>query len=259
MNLDSSNSEILLEYKIIDFDNVVDISLFKEFYSGLLTKEFPDENDHDYLEIILNQVTKKSESSISEYSCIIAIRGEKISGGIIGNYYWKSNNAIIEYVAVDSEERGKRIASNLIKILTEFMCEEAKKYQHEMIDYFFLEIETSSKFEDPELKKMLLIGLGFWQKISVKTLKMQYIQPSVQKGKNMIDNLMLNVIIYSSKLNAISIPKQTVLSFLHDNFQDCEMIEGIDRDEYYKELLKEIKSDEIDLTPIIEKRNSKNI
>jgi hypothetical protein len=127
-----------------------------------------------------------------------------------------------------------------------------------MIEYFFLEIENPSKFEDPELKKNALDRLGFWQKISVKTLEMQYIQPAFQGGKNMVDNLMLNVIINSSNLKTTSIPKQKVLSFLHDNFQDCETIEGIDRDEYYKELLKEIKGDKIDLTSIIEKRKLKN-
>lgn len=119
-------SEIQVEYKNIDFDKVEDITLFKGFCSGLLTKEFPDENDHDYLDIILNKVITNSKP---EYFCILAMRGEKIIGGIIGSYFWRFNIGIIEYVAVDIEERGKRIASTLIKILTDYMSENAKKYK----------------------------------------------------------------------------------------------------------------------------------
>jgi hypothetical protein len=219
MNINSSNSEIPVEYKSIDFDKVEDISLFKEFCAGLLTKEFPAEIDHDYLEIILNKVIGNSKQSTPEYYCVLAMKNENIIGGIIGNYYWKFSIGVIEYVAVNIEERGKRIASTLIKILTDYMSEKAKKYKYEMIDYFFLEIENPVKLDDPELRKKALIRLGFWDKVSVKTLEMEYIPPPFQKGKDTIDNIMLNVIVCSPKLKTTSISKETVLSFLHDFFQ----------------------------------------
>jgi hypothetical protein len=76
MSLESSKNEIPVEYKKIDFGNAENIELFKEF-SILLFKEFPDENEQLYIEILLRQVADNSKFIRSEYICVLAMRDEK--------------------------------------------------------------------------------------------------------------------------------------------------------------------------------------
>lgn len=133
-----------------------------------------------------------------------------------------------------------------------------KNTKYDMIDYFFLEIENPIKFDDPELRKKAIDRLGFWEKVSAKTLEMEYVPPPLQEGKGTVDNLMLNVIVCSPKLKTTSIPKEKVLSFLHDFFTNCIDYDNLENDEYYKKLKSGIERDEIDLIPIIEKTKLKN-
>jgi GNAT superfamily N-acetyltransferase len=257
MNVNFSTNEAPIEFINLDFDNADDIELFRKLYFGLFLKEFTDKDEIVSFEILLNQAIANAQPPMLKYLCVIAVKGEKIIGGIIGDYYWRSNSGLIEYIVVDSEERGKRIASSLMTRLTDEMSERAKKYKHEMIDYCFLEVENPVRFDDPELRKNANDRLGFWEKVSAKTLEMQYIQPPLQEGKNPVDYLMLNVIIYSPNLKTTSVPKQTEITFLHDYFKDCMNVEDIENNQYYKKVISEIEDDEIDLTPILEKSNLK--
>jgi ribosomal protein S18 acetylase RimI-like enzyme len=216
-----------IEYKQIDFDKVEDRGVFWRFYSELYVKEFPIDDERMNLNQIFKQAKRFSEISTAEHFCVIATRDEEIVGGILGDYFILSNSGFIEYIAVDSEERGKNIASNLIRTMTALMSEEAKKYNHETIDYCFLEVENPVALDDTELKQNASNRLGFWQKLSAKTLEMKYILPPLQEEKNTIYYLMLNVIIYSTKLQITSIPTETVLSFLRDYYQNVICIDDV--------------------------------
>lgn len=100
-----------------------------------------------------------------EYHCIVAIQGDDIVGGIIGDYLSECNSGVIEFVVVDPEKRKLHIASGLISHLYNSFNKDAKKYNENLrtIDYCFFECENPDKV-DASIKEQCVTRLGFWNK-----------------------------------------------------------------------------------------------
>ena len=208
--------EIDITYKDIDFNNIEDLGLLGRFYCELYMIEFPDEDERESLENIIAQGRRMHPIKECEYHCVIATKGNSIVGGILGDYFAECNSSAIEFVVVNSKERGLHIGTHLINRFIDFCNNDANisNSENRSIDYCFFECENPNKV-DESIKDNCIKRLHFWHKKSALRIDFDYIQTSLEESKQAIDYLYLNVIIINQdKFNKKTISKEKLMSFI---------------------------------------------
>lgn len=152
-----------VEYLNVDFDNEEHLALLGAFYCVLYSKEFPDENERESLDNILFQAKRMKDLDKCNYYCILALMGRKIVGGLIGDYFAKSNSGVIEFIVVSRDVRRQNIGTSLINNFIDFCNKDARRPKKSIngIDYCFFEVENPEKVK-PEMKEKCEEGLVFY-------------------------------------------------------------------------------------------------
>ena len=213
--------EIDITYKDIDFNSTSDLGLLGRFYCELYMMEFPDEDERESLENIIAQGKRMHPIKECEYHCVIATKGNDIVGGILGDYFAECNSAAIEFVVVNSKERGLHIGTHLINRFIDFCNNDANIFNNKnrCIDYCFFECENPYKV-DSDLRDNCIRRLHFWHKKQALRIDFDYIQTSLEESKQAIDYLYLNtIIINKDKLDKETIEKDRLMKFIECYFR----------------------------------------
>lgn len=240
-----ADEEFVLKYTDIDFDNAENLGLFGRFYCELYMREFPDENERESLDNILEQARRMKSSESSSYHCIIATVGSDIVGGIIGDYFPKVNCGAVEFIVVAPDRRHQRIGTGLISNLVNFFNADAQKYIGKShIDYYFFEVENPDKVTDANAAVKCKERLGFWNKMSAELLQIDYIQPPLEEGKLSVDYLYLAICVIDTKLSRENIDRSRVFGFLREFFAHAFDIKEPENCIEYQQMLKQVESRE---------------
>ena len=217
-------------------DNESDIA---NFYANIYIKNFaPDERD-SLDDLIHRTLYLKSNN---HHDMIFAYQNGQIVGGIVFDWFASCNCGLIEYLVVDNQFRGMRIAQRLVAKATAQMSHYAGK---KPLNAIFIEIE------DPEKLTGLTAQAAFdnyrrlklWSNNRFEKVDINYIQPALDEGLNKLDNLMLAV--NTLKSDSEYIDAEILKNFLIDFNRICNRIEDIDDpDVGVKEMLDEIDAKE---------------
>ena len=208
-----------------------------EFYASIYVNNFaPDERD-SIDDLIERTINLKSEN---HHDIVLAYQNGELAGGVVFDWFKKSNCGMIEYIVVDSKYRGMRIAKRLVSVATAYMTHYAG---NKRLNGIFIEIEDPEKFEQLDAQAALdnYRRLQLWSRSKYNRVDINYIQPALGEGLSKLDNLMLAVNTLNSDANYID--AEVLIQFLIDFNTICNRIEDInDPDAGVKDMIDEIKS-----------------
>lgn len=168
-------------YTEVKIDDKSSMTLLGEYYISIYLDAFPDVNQRESLDNIIDYLTKKSTGwyKKNNYHVVLIAKGGKTIGGIICDYFARSNCGVIEYIAVQEEHQSGGVGTRLYQRALELMRMDAKNNGRNDIDYVLCEIERpgiKGKIEEDK-------QIWFWEKMGYRKLKFDYIQPALDSCK----------------------------------------------------------------------------
>lgn len=238
----------------IDFNNPADLGLLGRFYCELYMIEFPDEDERESLENIIEQGKRMHPIKECEYHCIIATQGDEIIGGILGDYFAECNSAACEFVVVNSKKRNLHVGSRLINRLIDSCNTDANIYDNKLrtIDYCFFECENPYKVT-PDKKEQCISRLKFWDRKKAKRIDIDYIQTSLEESKQAVPYLYLcSIVVNNDKFNDETVRGERVMKFIECYFKYAFSKENVHKNSEYIQMLNENKHrDNINLLSLV--------
>jgi len=205
----------------------------EELYNEILLKAFPDGDELESLDNIrfyLNNA-EKLRAIKCNYHILACIIGDKIVGGLIGDYYASCNSCLIEYIATDYNYRGMGVSKKMLEYFYSLQKKNAINNGKREIDYIFVECENPSKFND---NVNMIKRIQYWNHLKYYKLDFKYIQAALDKEKQSIDFLNLFCYVNNRSLgNEVS--RENIFKFLHD-FQKYSL--GIKNPSNHKDFIK---------------------
>lgn len=195
-------------FVVVKINDKNSLALLGEYYTSVYLDSFPDVNERESLDSIIDYLTKKSNGwyEKSNYHVILIVKSGKTVGGLICDYFAHSNCGVIEFIAVKEEYQSIGIGTRIYQHALEIMRKDAKRNGHIDIDYIICEIEKIGATSTIEEEKYL----WFWEKMGYKKLKFDYIQPALDSSKSgvfTLDLIALQVNTHVSTHNGISVEK----------------------------------------------------
>jgi|GEM_PF-1515548 GNAT superfamily N-acetyltransferase len=168
-------------YTEVSADDKSSMKLLGEFYISIYLDAFPDANQRDSLDDMIGFLTKKGTGGYgkSNYHVVLIAKAGKTIGGIICDYFSRSDCGVIEYIAVQEEHQSGGVGTRLYQRALELMRMDAKNSGRNDLDYVLCEIEkpgVSGKIEDDK-------QIWFWEKMGYRKLRFDYIQPALDTCK----------------------------------------------------------------------------
>lgn len=220
-----------------------------EFYTSVYIDNFP-ENERDSIENLIDRTLKIKSNN--HHDIILCYQGNELAGGIVFDYFKKSNCGVIEYVVVSPKYRGRRIAKKLVAKATADICNYSKNNRPEAI---FIEVEDPEKHEFPtkETAQNNINRLQLWGNSMYNKVDITYVQPSLGHGQEAVHTLMLACNTHDSSTNTID--AKTLESFLTEYNQVSNRIDDVmDPKNGLVEMFEEIKSKpngKVDIVPLV--------
>lgn len=240
-----------LECIEIDFNNEAHMKLFEAFYYEVYVDGFPDESERESMENIIKQAGYIGDCDEAKYHCIVA-RVDKVPvGGIIGDYFVKSNCSAIEFLVVTKKYRKCQIGKQLFDFMIGRFYEDALSYGKKSMDYCFFETENPWKLQ-PTDKAMGINRLNILAKLTTGIVEINYIQPPLEKGKKAVDYLYLGVCVLNQQLSTEVMECTFIKMFLEEYFKYAF---GIDKPELcpaYISMIGELERDSIKIIKLEE-------
>lgn len=184
-----------LNFIEVSYENPESIKLLCEFYAEIYLNVFPDPNERESLDNMLDYLKKKQLGWYAENNYHILLLANKetneIIGGSILDYLKKPNCGVIEFITVRKEYRGKGYGETIYKETLEVLRKDAAKTKNKSLDWVICEVnnpkETDMRLEsmDPNVR------LQFWEKLNFRILNFQYFQPALSEDKEPVRNLLL--------------------------------------------------------------------
>ena len=219
-----------------EFRRVTTATEIGQFYASIYVKNFaPDERD-SIDDLIYRTLELKSEN---HHDIILAYQNNEVVGGIVFDWFKKSNCGLIEYIVVDNKYRGMRIAQRMLAKATAQMSYYSGKSG---LNAVFIEIEDPEKLEGMDAQAALdnYRRLQLWSNNMYHRLDINYVQPALAYGLNKLDNLMLAV--NTLKSDVTHLDAKIVASFLTDFNVICNRVKDLNDPQYgVKEMFDELK------------------
>src|SRR5688572_18112479 len=98
-----------------------DISLLREFYGSIYVQEFPDADERESLGNMENYLGLKEAGwyrTNNYHILLIKDDDDRIAGGVVADYFERSNIGIIEFMVVDPALRGHGLGKRLLAEIT---------------------------------------------------------------------------------------------------------------------------------------------
>jgi GNAT superfamily N-acetyltransferase len=193
-----------------------DLGLLKEFYSTLFALNFPDRNERESFQNILNtlKLWETGKYGGNDYHVLVLLERGKIVGGAIFNYFINSNCGVIEFIVVHPKLRGKGYSKTMIENIQKTLAEDANNKGKKLIGIFGeaeIPFLVEEKVINPWIRLQILGNLGF------SRVGLNYVQPSLGTNKKPVRHLML--IFKPEYLKEDAIKSKTLNDFLQDYFK----------------------------------------
>lgn len=213
------------------------ITLLKKFYSTLFIQEFPDENERESLENMINYLKLKEEGwyNKNNYHIIIVTEHEEIIGGAIIDYFTKPNCGAIEFILVKPEYRVKNIATQILEYIKEILEIDAKNNKKEL-DFIFGEVNDPVKTSEENDSMNPNDRLKFWYRRNYFILNMYYLQPALSEETKPVDSLLLIANVFNKNYINYGIPKKTMLQAIYYYMYLAMRIKNPNKDEVFKKI-----------------------
>lgn len=201
-----------LNYIEVDIEKSNTMQQFSQFYNEILNLSL-DENQIETFSQLSDTLAKKKGNFFGKNSYhILLIQNQDSTtvGGIIYDYFFDSNVGLIEYIVTDPKFKKQGIATYAYNTACSLLNIESKKNGFDRINFVCCEVEkiNSSKCENHY----------FWENFGFKKLNFDYIQPSLDEGKEIVRDMDFGIITQTPNIpfEQSFIKKDILKSILHD-------------------------------------------
>ena len=169
--------------------NPDELALFRAFYADVYVREFPDENERESLDNMLEYLHKKQAGwyGANNYHILMAVMGGQPVGCAIADYLAGPNTGIIEFLAVGTEMRGQGYGQALHRGIERLLAADAAI----ALDYIAAEMndpfrtDPASDNMDPFQRAMI------WHRWGYRVIDFAYVQPALSDTQDAVGNLCL--------------------------------------------------------------------
>lgn len=179
-----------VDYKRIDFDNIDDITLLKDFYENIYIKAFGDEDERETLENILKQAGRfkiYKDKDQSDYYFLLAVLCGRAVGGMIADAFPGVESCALEFIAVKDEYRNEGIGDGLMRFFHDSLKADCPAVN---FTYMFFEVEDPLQMPAAQFG-FCMKRTAHWAKRGAKKVSIDYLQPALSENKNDVDRLFL--------------------------------------------------------------------
>ncbi len=201
---------------IVDSSSCSDHATLIDSFKELYTNAFPDINEREDFEVILQRVFGENQQNEPHSILILTTTtGNKpeVSGGLIVDWYENSKAIHLIYLVTAEKYRGKGIAKSLINKGIKSIIEWIKNERGIEIRNVFFESNNPEKTENDNFDTIQ--RLEIFSQLGAKWINIPYVQPALDAKKKEVDNLyLLSFTQFNVKGDKIS--EIEIIDFLKD-------------------------------------------
>jgi GNAT superfamily N-acetyltransferase len=166
-----------------------DLGLLRQFYDGLYAREFPDPDERESYDNMVEYLRGVGKSA-NGYHILLARHAGDIIGASISDYFARSNAGVVEFIVVAPDRREHGDGTRLLSETERLLMVDAGRTGRELacimaeINDPFRRAETSDSF-DPFRRAM------WWSRRGYGRLDFPYVQPPLSSEQAAVDQLML--------------------------------------------------------------------
>lgn len=222
----------------VSLNNSNSLSLLADFYANIYLRSFPNPNERETLDSILDYLQRKDQGwyGRNNFHVLIAHSPNGTEGGIIFDYLDLSNCGVVEFIAVKEGNQSAGLGTKLFRKALEYLTVDARMNSKPGPDYIFCEVETITH---PILSRK---DLAFWSKMGFQKLQFEYTQPALSDSKQSVHSLDLAVLVVSamqSDRTSIAAPK--LAQFLVDYARFAMSIESPTENQEVDSMLQQLE------------------
>ena len=219
------------DISFVDVDVSVrqDLAELSLFHATVYSDSFPNDNERESLANLIHYLQESRKSGDWEFHVVIAKDAEGIvAGGVVFDYYRKSNSVVIEFLCVDKSLRGRRIGSRLFVQTIKLADDIARRAGKNEVEYVFCEVESPELRGDGDVAH-----LSFWRNNWFGRLNIEYIQPPLSDELQPVRGLWLLGLSRLSPGNTKKMDASAVRSVLWNYLHYSMSIANPEQDESY--------------------------
>lgn len=260
------------------FDSVAielprDAKLLERFYTELMQPNFPIAEELEPLQAWVDQLEGYQRRNLDDASAsrtkrndgfgegkrrctlnvIVAFSAQdterkNLLGGIVFEYYYPSNCALITYLVINQSQRGQGMAIYLTIKAWEVMRATSQAHGHEFPAIIFCEVNDPALVDDSEDAFSPLLRIKAFQNAGVRAVaNFPYIQPSLDATQESARDMLLAAVVgpmtERDDEGKPFIQTEHLISFLSDFYQELQVKNHL-QDPDFKAMLAAVKGRE---------------
>ena len=247
-----------LEFVEVDIDDKKTLSLLGEFYTDIYIDVFPNVDERETFDNLLEYLRLGEENKGKDYYYHILLakdNNNRVMGGCIFDYYLDNNSATIEFLAVKEEKQSGGYGTLIYQQVLKVLNEDAIKNHHMCVDHILIELNNPAHTREGDPLKYLY----FWDKFNFQHLEFDYVQPPLDDEKQEVRELWLAYLSPKYQMEHLDSPhctqvaKSLILSILADYFKYAMRIAHPKESLQYQEMDQSVKEEFIKTSPITKK------
>ncbi len=168
-----------------------EIGLLRSFYDGLYTQEFPDPDERELLENMERYLQLKAAGwyGLNNYHILLLTEAEEIVGGVVADYFERSNVGVIEFMVVDPARRGRGLGKRLLEEITQRFHQDAERAGRAPLNGICGEVNDPYRRCDVQEHLDGFARMRMWDRFGFGLLDFPYVQPALSEGQDAVTGL----------------------------------------------------------------------
>lgn len=194
--------------------------LLERFYESLYVPEFPHPDERESLDNMLGYLRKREAGWFgkNDYQILLVLEGETPIAGVIGDYLEAPDVAVVEFLVVSSERRGRGLGRKLLVAFEDAMKASARKAGQNL---FAVVAEMNDPYRwTPHVDNLdPFTRAAIWHSWGFGRVDFPYVQAALSAGQRPVTTLMLIAKLFGQTSPAsagTTIDPRTVKLIVHE-------------------------------------------
>ena len=169
-----------------------DNELLERFYHGVYVEEFPDPDERESLENMTEYLRLKEQGwygANNYHILVISADDGQIAGGVIADYFDRSNAGVIEFMVVGPSFRGQGLGKRLLEEISGKFLEDCRKAGHSELTGICGEVNDPYRRCDVSEHLDGFARMRMWDHFGFQLLDFPYVQPPLSNDQEAVVGL----------------------------------------------------------------------
>ena len=211
--------------------------LLGDFYERLYLPEFPHPDERESLENMLAYLRKREEGwyGKNDYQILLAMEGETPVAGVIGDYLEAPDTAVVEFLVVSSERRGRGLGRRLLTAFEDAMKASAGRAGHEL-SAVVAEMNDPYRWTPHADSLDPFTRTAIWHAWRFGRVDFPYVQAALSSGQSPVTTLMLIAKLFGPKRTPPTLDARRVKLIVHEYMRWAMRIDEPERNTEFVEM-----------------------